>query len=522
MSGLDDRQRLKVNSWLQLVAVVLTMVFLNLLGQKEFTRADLTADRVHSLSQAGRVLMARLDRPLVVKVFFTRGLEAPYNNHEQILTDKLEEFRAWSRGRMELSVVDPTGDKELEEEAQRLGIQPIQYTFRSDNRSELRQVYMGAAFIYGERQTMLPAITQVDTVEYDIARSVKSLIDGERKTLGYLTGHDEPDLLTARGPLEKLREELLEAYDLRPVALGTPDGIPEDVDALWIIGPQGELGLAEQYELDQLLMAGKPIAFFLTNYKPDLRTMRTIPVRHGLEPLLGAYGVELNRDLVADRVSNGKMRFPVRQGRYVVQLPINYPLIPETSDLAEASPVVKDLDVMQFPFVSSIDLPAEPPEGVEYEVMARSGPDAGRIKNVVRVDPASYARRDPSEEVGAWPLLVSARGTFTSFFAGRELPETVPPEAAAARINASAPTRIVVAGSADFTANNLPFMVNLADWMVQDDELIAIRSKTVQLPTLKPLEPQTRRLVKGANLLGGAALLLLLGLIRRTVRRRAA
>ncbi|MCA9712495.1 MAG: Gldg family protein, partial [Myxococcales bacterium] len=425
-------------------------------------------------------------------------------------------------GRMEITVQDPGDDPELQAEARRLGVTPIQYSFRSDTRQELRQVYMGAAFIYGERQTALPAITQVGTIEYDLARVVKSLVDGERKTLGYVVGHDEPDLLTTRGPIENLRAELQEAYDLVPVRLDDPEGIPEAVDAIWVVGPQGEMGVAEQFRLDQFLMSGKPVAFFLTNYKPDLRTLRTLPVRHGLEATLGAYGVELNRDLVADRVSNGKMRFPVRQGNYIAQLPINHPLIPQTSDLAKDNVVVKDLDTMQFPFVSSIDLPQEPPEGIEeVTVLARSSDAAGRIKNVRMLDPASYQRRDPSEEVGRWPLLVTVRGSFPSAFAGRELPATVPPPEAAARINQSAPTRLIVAGSADFIANNLPFMVNLADWMVQDEELISIRSKTVSIPTLQPLEKAQRRAWKAFNLLGGAALLLLFGLARRAARRRA-
>lgn len=517
---MNTRRVLRLNTLFQLGLVVAIVILANLLGVKHFTRLDLTKDRVHSLSQAGRTIMVGLEKPLIVKVFFTKGLEAPYNNHEQIVVDKLEEFRAWSRGRLELSVIDPTGDPEAEDEAKRLGVTPVQYSFKSNNRQELRQVYMGAAFLYGERQTVLPAITQVETIEYDVARTVKALIEGERKTIGFVVGHEEPDLLTARGPLEQLRDDLRERYDLVAVNLSGDEGIPEAVDALWVIGPQGEVGQREQYALDQFIMSGKPVAFFLTNYKPDLRTMRTISVHHGLEPMLGAYGVELNRDLVADRESNGKMRFPVRQGRSIVQVPINYALIPMATELAQASPLVKDLDSMQFPFVSSIDLPATPPEGVSYDVLAKSTAKSGRIKNVVRVDPMSYQRRDPSEEVGPWNLLVVARGSFRSFFAGRPLPESVSAEEAAGRANESAPTRIIVAGSADFIANNLAFMLNLADWMVQDEDLISIRAKLISVPSLRPLETSERRVYKATNLLGASALLLLFGGLR-LLRRRA-
>ena len=43
--------------------------------------------------------------------------------------------------------------------------------------------------------------------------------------------------------------------------------------------------------------------------------------------------------------------------------------------------------------------------------------------------------------------------------------------------------RLMVAGSADMVANNIAFMLNLADWMVQDEALINIRSKVLRVNT---------------------------------------
>ena len=101
---------------------------------------DLTAERVYSLDLATRALLYRLDKPLLAKVYFTKGLQAPYNNHEQILVDKLEDFRAYSKGLMDIEIADPSGVKELTEEAQRFGIEPIQYRYRSSQVTELKQV----------------------------------------------------------------------------------------------------------------------------------------------------------------------------------------------------------------------------------------------------------------------------------------------------------------------------------------------------------------------------------------------
>ena len=37
-------------------------------------------------------------------------------------------------------------------------------------------------------------------------------------------------------------------------------------------------------------------------------------------------------------------------------------------------------------------------------------------------------------------------------------------------------------------ANNIAFMLNLADWMVQDEDLINIRSKVLLVNLFEPLE----------------------------------
>ena len=135
-----NRQTLRTNTFLQLGLVLLIVVLLNLLGNRYFKRLDLTSDRVHSLSQPTKRLMKRLERPLVVKVFFTRGLEAPYNNHERLFVEKLEEFQVWSDGRMRIEVTDPSEEvvevvdgkektRTREQEALRLGVMPHQYQY---------------------------------------------------------------------------------------------------------------------------------------------------------------------------------------------------------------------------------------------------------------------------------------------------------------------------------------------------------------------------------------------------------
>ena len=65
------------------------------------------------------------------------------------------------------------------------------------------------------------------------------------------------------------------------------------------------------YQLDQFLLRGGSLGVFITS--SDMRSLKTFQIFF-LEPLLGHYGVQVNRDLLVDRVNNGRMTFPIRYG----------------------------------------------------------------------------------------------------------------------------------------------------------------------------------------------------------------
>jgi ABC-type uncharacterized transport system involved in gliding motility auxiliary subunit len=72
--------------------------------------------------------------------------------------------------------------------------------------------------------------------------------------------------------------------------------------------------------------------------------------------------------------------------------------------------------------------------------------------------------------------------------------------------------------------DNLTFLANMVDYLVDDAGLITIRSKDVTLPPLEPVSDGTKKLVKYANLIVPPLLVVAYGLIRwrmRKARRKA-
>lgn len=530
---MTARKNLLANSWLQLALVAIIVVLVNVWSADHFARLDVTQDRLHSLDESSKRLVASLDRPIVVKAWISRDLSAPYNNHEQIIRDKLDELHAYSGGRMKISVVDPGTDAELLAEAQKYGLTPLEQKVTESNRAELRRIWLGAVLLYGDKQEVLPSLTDLSALEYDLASAIHRLKQKPKDApvLAWTMGSGEPDLVKPEGPLREMMEQFARKFVLQPLALGGPGAIPKEVDALLVIGPQKPFSDRAIYQIDQFLMRGGAAAIFVTHTRPDLRTYRATRTSSGLEPLLGHYGIQANRDIVMDRVQNGVMRFPVRVGNRQSTREVNYALIPQATDLSRRNVLVSGLDGMLFPFTSSLQVAESLDPGVVAEVLARTSASSGSVQDLKTVDPTQLTGVLSSEKRGPFPVLVALTGPLRSFFETRPAPQPEPdappmteeenPEEPPLVVE-GAPTRLVVGGSADFVANNLTFMQNLADWLVQDESLIGIRSKTATLPTLRATTASERLGWKSFNLLAGPVALLAFGVSRQVWFRRRA
>ncbi len=474
-SSLLRHAWLRTGLWLALAAVA------NHLAGAAWARVDLTRDQRYTLSDVAVRAVRGLERPLVARVFFTGGLDAPYHEHEGALLDLLDELRAQSGGRLEVQVTDPTGDKAAVEEARQYGIEPVTLTVRQWDRQEARQVFMGVALLYGDRTETVAAFTAVERMEYDITRAIRRVTTppDDRPQVAYLLGHGEPDLASfpADHPLGRLRAALSAAYDLRPLPLGD-EPVPADIDAMLVVAPQQAVPPMAQLHLDQLLMAGKPVAWFLSGVQPDFPRMRTREVRHDLHGLLAAYGLTVGRDLVLDRQSNEPMVVPVGPGSQVAK--VSYPLAVATTDIDRSARPVRALRRAVLPFATTLAVSPDLPDDLTAEVWIRSMPTsvASRGGRPLAVDRVGAVASD--EVRGPFPMAVALTGTFPSAWADRPLPTPEDPAAAAPDpaelLTTSRPARMVVVSSGDFVANNIGFVVDVVDWLLDDPSLIGIRA----------------------------------------------
>lgn len=525
------------NNTMFVAAVIGILVLVNVLGLRLFLRADVTKDRAYTLSQVTKDTLKGLEEPVSVVAYFTENLPAPYSGNARYVRDLLAEYRSQSRGKVSFEFIDPQleGEKDgkrevkrdifgrafreptqIERELESTGIQPVEIRVVEEDQMQTKRAFMGLVIKHQEKREVIPLVQQVGSLEYDLTALIRKLTRTKTPVLGIVQGHGEPK------PEEKLRQletQLSQTYQLRPIELGTKEKIDDDVDGLFVIGPTTPFRPNELKALDQFIMSGKSVGLFLDAVHVDPRTFESTPCDHGLSSLLSTYGVTVGDSLIADGMSYAQLNVQERRGFMVVSMPVPFPFIPLVPQLESGSPISKGLGNVAFGFTTEVE--AKPGAGKTVEVLARSTKKSWLEKKPFNIDPRRDWRNETVSPDGPHTIMVQVSGKLPSHFAAEAQQSGATPLLAESK----GESRLVVAGGSSFLQDeflqrtNLALLANIADWMLLDPALLAMRSRGLSAAPLKAeLDSGTRNAARLGNALGIPLLLVGFGLIRWRMR----
>lgn len=529
------------NANILLAATVGCLVLLNILGLRAFGRFDATRDRIYTLSQASKDTMSKLEDPVTVTAYFTDELPAPYSSNARYVRDLLEEFRAASKGRLSFEFLDPMSqetaeDQETKKEVKRdifgrtfreptsierelaeAGVQPVEVRVIEDDQMQTKRAYMGIVIKHQEKKEVIPVVQDVRTLEYDLTTLVKKLTRPKTPVLGVVQGHEAPAL---HEKLTRLQTLLSQMYEVRPVDLSAKERVDAEVDALLVIGPKTAFLPDEVKAIDQFVMEGKSVAFFLDAVQVDPRTFEMSEATHGLGPLLETYGIKVGEQLVAD-VESAPLNVQERRGFMIVTMPVPYPFIPLLARLEGDSPVTEGLSGVTLPF--STPVTATAPEGATATVLAKSSRKSWLENKPYNLDPRREWRDETVTPNGPHPLMVQVSGKLKSHFAAEA--NTSSASGTPVLAESKGEPRVIVAGGSaalwdDFMGRpNQALLLNVADWLLLDPALLTMRTRGLAEAPLQPeLSATTRNAVKFGNAFGIPFALAAFGLVRWRMR----
>ncbi|GAB4321450.1 MAG: Gldg family protein [Candidatus Zixiibacteriota bacterium] len=505
--------------------VVAIIIVINLLAVAFYVRADMTESKIYSLSDASKRIAANLDDPVVVKLYFTEELPAPYNQHARYLKDQLYEYQNYSGGLLRFEFIDPVKE-ERESEARNMGIPAVQVNAVEKDKIELKKVYMGVAFLFEDKREVIPVVQSVDNLEYEISSALLKITSDELPMVGILQGHGEPvvgeDISVGLQVLQQL-------YRVRPVTIQPGQLIADDLSTLLIIGPTDSLSVWDQYAIDQFIMRGGKLAVFYDPVTVDVQVQQATTLQNNWREFLAHYGIGFQDGLVLD-MRNSRIAVMQQQGAIRFQNIVEYPFLPQVYNFNDENMIGKDLEAVNLPFAAAIDTTIADSLGYDLEPICWSSGQSGIRRPPYYLSPMqefSQADFDQPFQVLAAVIYGSFESAFSAGMpdfgdAGIDVSSLAP------AMTEGDPNRLVVVGDAEFcndnqlqrNPSNAAMFLNVVDWLTQEEGLISIRSREVISRPLEEISDGKRQAVKYANIFGPPILVILFGLIRWQAQRR--
>ena len=252
-------------------------------------RADLTAEKLYTLSGGSRAVLRKLDNDVTIKYYVSSSAaEMPQalKTYAAQVENLLEEYSRAAGERLVIEKYDPKPDSDAEEWAQRYGIEP-----QSANPFGA-PIYFGLVAVCGDKEETLGALTPrtESTLEYDITRLITRVAWPERPVIGVMTSlpgviaRPEPSMMRMRRQSPQgwaAFAELAKDYDVREIPVAAEE-IDSEVKTLVLLHASG-LTDKTLYAIDQFVCRGGRLIACV-----DPMSVKSIMAREQPQMMMGA------------------------------------------------------------------------------------------------------------------------------------------------------------------------------------------------------------------------------------------
>ncbi len=404
-----------------LAVALAALILLNALAGLVRIRADLTGDKLYTLSPGTRALLKNLEREITLKLYFSRSAEQTpitFKQYGNRILDLLREYQTASGGRVAVEMLDPKPDSDAEEWAQRYGLTAT----RLDAAGELPPVYLGLVAIAGGRQSTVPFFSPADEpqLEYILSRLIYEVATPTKPKLGIISPLPVMGAMGTMFTRGAEQDPWIVIQELRAIAdvVDLPGSIseaPEDIDTLLVIHPRNIPDTA-LYALDQFVMrGGRLIAFVdplsLTELETQNRSFRDpFSVRSDLNRLTSVWGVSMADDRVAaDNTAATRVTMPdgsVDRHRAWLTL--------REANFNRSEVAVSALTLMQMPLAGWFS--GAPAEGLTLTPLITLGPDAGSMSAAEAAMGAAMGFSSFRKEEAPMYLALRLQGRFKTAY----------------------------------------------------------------------------------------------------------
>lgn len=480
MATQQHRRRAAAQTGFYLAVLTAIVVAINVLSAGAYKRIDVTKNERYTLSVGSGNLVRSLQSPMLVEAYVNTKLPK-LKVFVQELTDLLKSYERAGEGKFKYTLIEPDTE-ELRKQAEEAGLQPMAMGDPGEGGGDqiaIAQGYLGLVFKYGSEKDTIPQLSPANSVglEFWISnkiREVRDKADDIKHKIGVVTGKeelklDDTNLLPRQGgrggpSIKSVIAQAFPFYEFVDVDL--KDGeteIDASLDGLIITQPGKAYTERELRRIDQFLMLGnKALAVFASavSMKPNDASMNASLDLHGLDTLLGGYGIDMKKDAVFDYGASFRVGVPTASGIVAIRHPgivhvVADPRFSEEERLLDTGfPAFFRIEEMAFPYPSSLELVRDKqPAEVELKVLARTTPNSSAVTGE-NVDMKIRRQWKPTPPFQQRAIAASAEGPLKSAFPEGD------DQGITKNAQAPEPSRVLVVSSSQFITNPFAFSGN--------------------------------------------------------------
>lgn len=510
----------------QLGILIVGLIVLNVFGNYFFKRFDLTADKRYTLSETSLNLIKQVDSPLYIDVYLEGQFPGEFKRLQSETRQTLEEFKAYNSNII-FQFVNPL-EKEEEREANmkmlyQRGLTPISITVDDKGKQSQEVVFPWAVATYNGKVTkvqllknMMGATTEekvvssVQHLEYAFADAFNKITKEKQKKIAVIKGIGELHDLQIADFLKSVRE----SYYIGPFTMDSVAKSPQrslealkKYDLAIIAKPSKRFTEEEKEVLDQFIINGGKTLWLVDNVQAEMDSLYNetgsilaYPKDLNLTDMFFKYGVRINPSLVKDeqatpiKLATGEPGSQTQYEQYFWKYaPFVYP--------QSQHPIVKNIEGVKFEFANPIELLKN---DIKKTVLMASSQYSKAIGTPTQVSLEMVTEETGPKDYpsgGGLPISVLLEGNFHSMYENRVLPFKDASYKTVGKAN-----KMIVISDGDVVKNQLDqayqplelgydkwtnnlfgnkeFMLNCVNYLLDDNGLINIRSKDVDLPLL--------------------------------------
>jgi ABC-2 type transport system permease protein len=445
--------------------------------------------------------------------------------------------------RLRFRHLDPTLDTDLEAEAASYGIPPIRI---GDETAYAGLIVSHGDEVFGASLLLdSPSVYQVASMQSMSAmiEDAAKAILGIHEEIGYMAGFGTPPYRGSGEQTDAVQTDLSvfyplvsKQYSIKGLLL-EKRRIPESLQSLLIVSPREKLSDWALFQIDQFLMRGGSLILFLDAFDVYMDPLAGLPFylprETGLEQMIEHYGVSLSPSYVLDKVSFVSRERNQKGG--IDEAPIYFAPVIGKDNFNPNLEYLKNLDGMITISVSPLELSREEGEGLKAHLLFSSSDQAWDMnyQDILRVNPV--AAKPPLTGKRSFPLAYILEGSFSSYFAGKPLPQRPElietGERGDVRLTQAITLeekflpegrgRLFVMGSSlnlgasildpQGASPNSLFLLNILDVMNDQEERAEMRVKGGGITPLEETSARRRTFIKVFNIAGLPALVVLAG-----------